>query len=51
MITEEKVREMAPGLAERFKPDKVILFGSCARSRLGPDSDVEFLVALRFSGS
>jgi predicted nucleotidyltransferase len=31
-------------IAERFSPDKIILFGSCARGDAGPDSDIDLLV-------
>jgi hypothetical protein len=31
-------------IAERFSPDKIILFGSRARGEAGPDSDVDLLV-------
>lgn len=31
-------------IAEGFAPDKIILFGSCARGEAGPDSDIDLLV-------
>ena len=31
-------------IAERFSPDKIILFGSRARGEAGPDSDVDLVV-------
>ena len=31
-------------IAERFPPDKIILFGSRARGDSGPDSDIDLLV-------
>jgi len=31
-------------IAERFSPDKIILFGSRARGDAGPDSDIDLLV-------
>ena len=31
-------------IAERFSPDKIILFGSRARGDGGPDSDIDLLV-------
>jgi len=51
VITEDKVREMARSVADRFRPEKVILFGSCARGEYGPDSDVDFLIVMSFEGS
>ena len=31
-------------IAEQFSPDKIILFGSCARGDARPDSDIDLLV-------
>lgn len=31
-------------IAERFSPDKIILFGSCARGDAGPERDIDLLV-------
>jgi predicted nucleotidyltransferase len=31
-------------IAERFFPDKIILFGSSAQADAGPDSDIDLLV-------
>jgi predicted nucleotidyltransferase len=31
-------------IAERFSPDKIILFGSCARGNSTPGSDIDLLV-------
>jgi predicted nucleotidyltransferase len=31
-------------IAERFSPDKIILFGSCARGDADPESDIDLLV-------
>ena len=36
--------ELIRRIAERFSPDKIILFGSLARGDMGPDSDVVLLV-------
>ena len=38
------IRRFARRIAERFQPDKIILFGSAARGTMGPDSDVDLLV-------
>lgn len=40
------IRRYVRGLAERFKPDKVILFGSYAYGNPTPDSDVDLLVVM-----
>ena len=31
-------------LIEKYKPEKIILFGSCAAGNAGPDSDADFLI-------
>lgn len=47
----DKIREMARRIAERFDPEKIILFGSHARGDAGPDSDVDLLVVMSDPGS
>ena len=42
---------MAQRIVERFAPDRVILFGSRASGRAGPDSDVDLLVVMPVRGS
>ena len=42
---------MVRRIVERFRPDRVILFGSHARGTAGADSDVDLLVGMPFSGS
>lgn len=34
-------------IIEKYKPEKVILFGNAARGQLGPDSDLDILVIKR----
>jgi predicted nucleotidyltransferase len=36
--------EIVRCIVETAKPDKIILFGSAARSEMGPDSDIDLLV-------
>ena len=38
-------------VVRRFRPERIILFGSCARGEAGPDSDVDLLVVLPIEGS
>ncbi len=45
--TRAKIEEMVRRIVEAFHPEKVILFGSYARGKAGPDSDVDLLVVLR----
>ena len=47
----ERVRKMADTIVARFKPERLILFGSYARGTAGPDSDADFLVVMRPSGT
>ena len=48
---QEKISEMVRRIVEHFHPEKIILFGSHARRTAGPDSDVDLLVVMKFSGS
>lgn len=43
---ESLVAEVVRRLVERFKPLRIILFGSRARGTAGPDSDIDLLVVL-----
>jgi uncharacterized protein len=38
-------------IVKRFRPERIILFGSQARGDAGPDSDVDLLVVMNFEGS
>lgn len=40
----QKIREVANTIAEKFQPEKIILFGSWAWGKPGPDSDVDFFI-------
>src|SRR5947208_12724205 len=40
------IRRYARQVAERFRPDKIILFGSHAHGTPHPDSDVDLLVVM-----
>jgi len=42
-----KIRGMVRLISDRFRPEKVILFGSYARGEAGPDSDADLLVVMR----
>ena len=44
MISEAIIREAARRLAEKFNPDRIILFGSHARGTADDHSDVDFMV-------
>lgn len=42
---------MVNRIVRKYKPDRIILFGSRARGEAGPDSDVDLLVVMRVAGS
>lgn len=44
------IESMVNRIVKRFTPERVILFGSYARGDAGPDSDVDLLVVMPFSG-
>ena len=48
--TQKHVRLLAQRIAEKFKPEKIILFGSHAYGDPRPDSDIDLLVILPFEG-
>jgi len=51
MTAQTAIRRMTNRIAKRFKPDKIVLFGSHARGTAGPDSDVDLLVIMPVNGS
>jgi predicted nucleotidyltransferase len=46
MIPRHTIRKFANEVARRFKPSRIILFGSYAYGRPTPDSDVDLLVVM-----
>ena len=49
-VSQKLIREMVNRIVRRFDPKKVILFGSYATGKAGPDSDVDLLVVMPFIG-
>jgi predicted nucleotidyltransferase len=45
------IEQMVSRIATRLSPDMVVLFGSHARGYARPDSDVDLLVVMSFTGS
>lgn len=43
-IPEKKIQAVANKIARNFKPEKIILFGSYAWGKPGPDSDVDLFI-------
>jgi len=50
-VSQKLIREMVNRIVRRFDPEKVILFGSYATGKAGPDSDVDLLVVMPVIGS
>lgn len=50
MISEEILQEAIQRLVRRFRPYKIILFGSQARGVADPKSDVDLLIICPLSG-
>ena len=48
---ERTVARMVRRIVKRFSPEKVILFGSHATGRAGPDGDVDLLVVMQYRGT
>src|SRR5580700_6746073 len=46
LIPQAAIRRLAREIADRFQPEKIILFGSYAYGRPTPDSDVDLLVVM-----
>ena len=51
MVSQNTIREMAAKIAERFDPERIILFGSYARGDATENSDVDLLVVMAPGGS
>lgn len=45
------IQQVCEHLAERFQPEKIILFGSHAYGQPTPESDVDLLIVMDFAGS
>ncbi len=46
LVSMREIRAVVRQIAERFRPEKIILFGSYAAGTPGPDSDVDLLVVM-----
>ena len=51
MATEQQIQELCDDIARKFKPEKIILFGSYAYGKPRPDSGVDLLVVMPFKGN
>ena len=50
MVAIQEVEALSREIATEFDPERIILFGSCARGNPRADSDVDLLVLIRFGG-
>ncbi len=50
-VTDEIIQKMVRRIARRFKPERIILFGSRARGEAGAESDVDLMVVMPVKGS
>jgi len=48
MVERAKIREFSRAVAQKFRPQKIILFGSYAYGKPTEDSDVDLLVVMPF---
>jgi predicted nucleotidyltransferase len=46
LVPQAAIRRLAQEIAEKFRPERIILFGSYAYGRPNPDSDVDLLVVM-----
>lgn len=44
MDIQKEIENISSQIIAKYKPEKVILFGSAARGEAGPDSDIDFLI-------
>ncbi len=50
MATMRQIRKFSRQLAQEFRPDQIVLFGSYAQGTAAEDSDVDLLIILPFEG-
>lgn len=50
MISIDAIRDLSARIAEKFEPERIVLFGSYAYGNPSEDSDVDLLVILPFEG-
>lgn len=50
MVSREEIQKLCDRIVEKFRPQKIILFGSYAYGNPSPDSDVDLLVVMPHEG-
>ncbi len=51
LTVQEQINLVVQRIAKKFRPDRIILFGSQARGGAGPNSDIDLLVVMPVQGS
>ena len=51
MVSRQTIKKFTDQVAERFEPERIILFGSYAYGKPTSDSDVDLLVIMPFKGN
>jgi len=51
MVSMRQIKTVGREIGDRFRPQRIILFGSYADGHATPDSDVDLLVVMPFKGS
>ena len=51
MVSMRQIQTVGRKIGDRFRPQRIILFGSYADGHATPDSDVDLLVVMPFKGS
>mgnify|MGYP003881206613 CR=1 FL=1 len=46
----KEIKKVGKQIADEFKPERIVLFGSHAEGKSGKDSDVDLLIILPFKG-
>ena len=41
---EKEIESITTQIVDKYRPEKIILFGSAARGEMGPDSDADFVI-------
>jgi predicted nucleotidyltransferase len=50
MVQPEQIQDFAREIARRYRPEKIVLFGSQAWDTATDDSDVDLLIIMEFEG-
>lgn len=50
MIDMQKIHDFSEEVVSKFRPERIVLFGSYAYGKPSPDSDVDVLIIIPFEG-